>query len=76
MSPTVATSSKEIFNQYYNTQNPVTRWSLLSSLHSRVERGDNDAEEYVYDIEQTKTLVKDNRVPVEDELMSGLLCGC
>lgn len=67
MSLTVATSSKEIFNQYYNTQNPVTRWSLLSSLRSRVERGDNDAEEYVYDIEQTKALVKDNRTPIEDE---------
>ena len=67
MSLTVATSSKEIFDQYYNTQNPVTRWSLLSSLRSRVERGDDDAEEYVYDIEQTKVLVKDNRMPIEDE---------
>ena len=62
MKHNVATSSKEIFNQYYNTQNPVTRWSLLSSLRSRVERGDEMAEEYVYDIEQTKALVKDNRV--------------
>lgn len=67
MKHTVTTSSKEIFNQYYNTQNPVTRWSLLNSLRSRIERGDDDAEEYVYDIEQTKALVKDNRVPTEDE---------
>ena len=62
MKTTTGTTTKELFDQYYSTSNVVTRSSILSSLKSRVERGDEMAEEYVYDIEQTKVLVKDNRV--------------
>lgn len=62
MKTTTGTTTKELFDQYYSTSNVVTRSSILSSLKSRVERGDEMAEEYVYDIEQTKALVKDNRV--------------
>lgn len=62
MKTTTGTTTKELFDQYYSTTNVVTRSSILSSLKSRVERGDEMAEEYVYDIEQTKALIKDIRV--------------
>lgn len=62
MKRTIDTTTKELFDQYFSTTNVVTRWSILGSLKSRAERGDEMAEEYVYDIEQTKALVKDNRV--------------
>ena len=62
MKTTTGTTTKELFDQDYSTSNVVTRSSILSSLKSRVERGDEMAEEQVYDIEQTKALVKDNRV--------------
>ena len=41
MKTTTGTTTKELFDQYYSTSNVVTRSSILSSLKSRVERGDD-----------------------------------
>lgn len=38
-----ATSNDKIYEQYIQSQNVVTRWSLKSILKSRSESGDEDA---------------------------------
>lgn len=56
MERNTATSNKDVFNEYYDTNNVVTRNSLLGVLESRGDRGDEIAQDYVHVIKQTKEL--------------------